>query len=114
MPIEQVLIRADQKGAGTARRIDNVSGRVIDAARFLNLRFVFDFGAMAFGKSNDFAQKLFVNLPENICGQDGKFVRTFWIVEPPDDFLENGIVDLEPRREIVRRFDAIFFFWKWN
>jgi hypothetical protein len=103
MPIEQVLIRADQKRAGTAGRIenaklrrlfrrfvfeqfvdgvlddviDNVSGRVIYAACFLNFRFVFDFGAMAFGQANNLAEKLFVNLAENVGWQNRKFVRTF-------------------------------------
>src|SRR5207237_7199718 len=78
--------------------------------RFLDFRFVFDFGAMAFCEPDDFAEKLFVNLAENVGRQDRKFVWTFGIIESPDDFLKNGIVDIEPRREIVRRFDAIFFF----
>src|SRR5439155_19847786 len=133
-----MLIRADEKRARTARRIDNpefcplfrgfvlekfadrvlddviddVGGRVINAARFLDFWFVFDFGLMAFGEPDDFAEKLLVNLTENIGWQNGKFVGAVWIIETPDDFLEDGIVDFELGREVVGRFDAIFFLLK--
>src|SRR5436853_4335377 len=33
--------------------------------------------------------------------------KTFGIIEASDDVLEDGIVDLELGREIVRRFDAV-------
>ena len=32
------------------------------------------------------------------------------LVQQASDWWSTGIVDIEPRREIVRRFDAIFFF----
>ncbi len=61
--------------------IDDVRGRVVNAARFFDFRFVFDFCAMAFGEPDDFAEKLLVNLAENIGGQDGEFVRTFRVIK---------------------------------
>ena len=88
MPIEQILIRCDQERTGAAGRINNpkfgsllrcfvfqqfadsilddviddVSGCVINAARFLDLWFVFDLGLMAFGEPDDLAEKLLIDL----------------------------------------------------
>ena len=86
--------------------IDDVGGRVINAARFLDFGFVFDSRLMPFGKTNDFAEKLFVNLTENIGWQNGKFVRAIGIVQTSDDSLEYRIVDFEFGRELIRWLDT--------
>jgi hypothetical protein len=132
------LISCDEKRPGPARRVENaqfgrlfrrfvfqqfahrvfddviddVSGRVINAARFLNLGFIFDFSLVAFGKPDDFTEKLLINLAENVRRQNRKFVRAIGILETPDNFLKHGVIDFELGREIVRRLNAIFFFLK--
>ena len=98
MPGQQVLVCANEERSGAAGRIDNaqfggllrrlllqqfadgvlddviddVRGRVINAARFFDLGFVFDLRLMAFGEADDFAEELFVNLAENVGWQNRK------------------------------------------
>ena len=67
---------------------------------------------MAFGEANDFAEKLLVNLAEDVRGQHGKFVRALRIIKTADNFLENRVIDFETGGEIVRRLDAILLFLK--
>jgi hypothetical protein len=92
--------------------LDDVSGSVINATGFLYFRFVFDLRLMAFSEPNDFAEKLFVNLAENVRRQNRKFIWALGMLEAADNALENGIIDLKPRREVIRRLNAIFFFLK--
>ncbi len=138
VPIEQMLICADEERTGTARRIDNakfgrlfrrfvfqqfadgvlndviddVGRRVIDAARFLDLRLVVDSCLMSFGEADDFAEELFVDLTEDVGGENRELVRAVGIIKSTNDSLENGIVDSELGCEVVRRFDPIFFLLK--
>src|SRR4051794_7446054 len=113
VPIEQVLIGADKERAGAAgwienaqpgglfRRfvleqfadrllddvLDDVSGRVVDATGFLDLRLVFYFRAVPFSERDDLAEKLFIDLPKDIGRQDRELVGTFGIIEATNDFL---------------------------
>ena len=120
MPVEQVLVSAQQKRPGAAggikdaqlfRRfrclafeefahgvfddvINNISGRVKNAACFFNFGLVFHDGAMIAGKPDDLAQKLFVNLPQNIGGQNGKLVGRIGIVKCLENILKRLVVNL--------------------
>ena len=133
MPVEQVLVRADQKGAAAARRIehaqlrrlrgrfafqptahrvtndvvDNKRGRVVDASRLADLRLLFDLGSMPLGKPDHLAQKLFVDLTQNLRGQHGKLVRTFGIVQAADDVFQRLVVDRKPQGQFVGRLVAV-------
>ena len=88
MIVQQIPVGADQKRSRPAGRIedselgdllrrlalaqradcvsddvlDDVGGRVIDAAGFLDLRLLFDLGLMAGGEPDDFAKELLVDL----------------------------------------------------
>ena len=48
--------------------LDDVGGRVIDAAGFLDLRLLFDLRLMPGRKPDDLAEKLLVDLAENSVG----------------------------------------------
>ena len=64
--------------------IDDVGGRVVDAACFLDLGLFFDFCPMSFGETDDFAEELLVDLAENICRENGEFVGLIGVVEALD------------------------------
>ena len=68
--------------------IHDVSGRVEDAARFLDLGLVFDPRLMAFGKADDLAKKLFIDLAEDVRAEDAEFIRAVRVVESTDERLE--------------------------
>jgi len=89
VPVEEILEGAEEKRAGAARGIedaqpldllrglaidqradgladdiiDDVSGRVVDAAGFADLGLFLDDGAVALGQADDLAQKLLIDLP---------------------------------------------------
>ncbi len=58
---------------------------------------------------DDLAEELFVNVAEDISGDDGEGVGAFRPVEGGDDFLERGIVEGEAEGEFVGGFVAAFF-----
>ena len=129
VPVQQVLVRPEQKRAGPAGGVENpsvwrsvsascpriradgvlddvvddVGRRVIDAAGFLDLRLLLDLGLVTGREPDDLAEKLLVDLAENVGRQDGKFVGTLGVVEAADDVLEGLVVDRQPGREFVGR-----------
>ena len=135
MPVEQILISAQQKRSRPAGRIENpqalrlfrgfaiqqfahgvfndilhdISGRVKDAARFFDFRLVFHDGAVIAGETNNLAQKLFINLPQNIGGQNGKLVGRIGIVKCLENILERLVVNDELGRQLVGRLRLVFF-----
>ena len=89
--------------------VHDISGRVIDSAGFLDLGFVLDDSVMSRGKPDDFAEKLLVNLAENIGRENRKLIRTFWIIKSFEEITEQFVVNLETERYFVGRLVAAFF-----
>ena len=105
VPIQQILIGAQQEGTRTAGRvehaqggglagfgglvfeqfadgvfddvIDDVGGGVIDAAGFADLGFFLDLGRCAGGQANDLAEKTLIDLAEDIGGDIVEGVGAF-------------------------------------
>ena len=95
VPIEEILIRADKEGPRAAGRIedaefgclfrrfvfeqcadgvlndviDDVSRRVVNAPGFLDLRFVFDFGLVAFREADDLPRNCSYTWPRISAGR---------------------------------------------
>ena len=65
---------------------------------------------MAGGEADNLAEKLFIDLPEDVGGEDGKFVRAFGIIEAAQNVAEQLVVQIEREREFVRVFVAALFF----
>ena len=89
--------------------VDDVGGGVIDAAGFFDFGFVFDFGAVGFGEGDDFAEELFIDLAEDVGGEDGEFVGGVGVVEVFEDVFEGFVVDGEGVGEGVGGVGAVFF-----
>ena len=53
--------------------VDDVGGGVVDAACFFDFGFFFDDDGAAFG-DDDLSEELFVDLAEDVGGEDGEFV----------------------------------------
>ena len=128
VPVEQALIGAQQERPGTARRVEDlevgsllrrrplqqladrvlddvvndVGGRVVDAAGLLDLRLVLDLGAVPLRQPDDLAEELLVDLPEDVGGKHRELVRRVGVVEVADDVLEDLVVDGEGGRQGVR------------
>ena len=77
--------------------VDDVGGRVVDAAGLLDLRLVLDHGAVAGGQADDLAEELLVDLAEDVGGQDGELVGAVGVVEAAEDVLERLVVDRRGR-----------------
>ena len=129
MPIEEILVGPEEKGAGPTRRIENldlgspsyilalqefadglvddvvdhVRGSIVDAPCFFDLRLLLDPGLMARRQTNDLSKKLFVNLSKDIRGQYGELVGAVRVIEAADDPLENPVVHLKTQRDLVGR-----------
>ena len=140
VPIEQVLISAGQEGAAAASGIedaqlcclvgrfsleqypnrvfhnviDDIGGRVINAAGFADLGFVFDPRHSAAGQLDDFAQKALVDLPQDIGGQDGKLVGAVGIIEVVDDIAQRFVAELDIQRQVLSGSLARSSLPKWN
>ncbi len=95
MPFEQAFVCAQEKRTATTRGIENsqfgcllsrfafqqffhcvldniinnVRGRVINAASFLDFRLVLDFCVVTSGEANHLAEELLIDLAKYICGQ---------------------------------------------
>ena len=61
--------------------LDDIGRRVIDTARFLDLRLLLHLRLMPGREPDDLPQKLFIDLAENFRGEHGKLVGTLGIVE---------------------------------
>ena len=75
--------------------VDDVGGRVVDAAGFADLGLFLDLGLVAGREPDDLAEELLVDLAEDFGRQDGELVGAFGVVEPADDVLEDLVVDLQ-------------------
>jgi len=109
VPVQQKLIRADQKRARTAGRVQyfqmadpapgaglfafhqfahgvlnnivhDVARRVVNPARLADLGFFLDFRLMPAGEADDLAQKFFIDLAQNIGRENGKFVGAVRVI----------------------------------
>jgi len=67
--------------------VDDVGGRVVDAASLLYFGLVFHLGMMPGGEANHLTQELFVNVAEDVGGEDGELKRTLRVVEALEDLL---------------------------
>ena len=132
VPIQQVLIGAGQEGAAAtggvkraqlggllgrfacqqvAQRIfddvvNNIGGRVINAAGFAHFGFFFDHDprfARGAAHFDDFAEKSFVDLPKNIGGDDRKFVTALRRIQREDDFLQDIVGNIKFHRQVIGR-----------
>ena len=108
MPVEQVLVGADEERAGAAGRVedaqlggllgrlaleqladrvlddvvDDVGRRVVDAAGLLDLGLVLDHGAVAGREADHLAEELLVDLAEDVGGQHAELVGAVGVVQP--------------------------------
>ena len=82
--------------------LHDVGRGVEHAAGFFHFRFVFDYGAVACGQADDFAEKLFVNAAEDVRAEHGKFVRAIRVVEVLENLFERFVVDAQMQRQFVR------------
>ena len=127
VPVEQVLIGADEEGARaaggvedaqvsgllgdlafeqTAHRVlddvvDDVGRRVVDTAGLLDLGLVLDHGAVPGRETDYLAEELLVDLTEDIGRQDAELIGALRVVEAPEDVLERLVVDGEAEREAI-------------
>jgi hypothetical protein len=107
MPVQKILICADQEGAGAAGGIkylqllnplrllpfnefahrilhnivDDVSRRIIDAACLFDFRFVLDFGPVSRREVDDLPQKLLIDMTQDIGRKNRKLIGTIGIIE---------------------------------
>lgn len=89
--------------------IDDVTRGVVDAAGFADFGFFFDSGGLACAaEGDDFAEKAFVDLAEDVGGEDGEFVGAFGRVEVFEDGLELAVADGQAKRDRVGVFSAGF------
>src|SRR2546426_5985768 len=84
--------------------IDDVGGRVINAAGLFDLRFFLNDGAMSFRQPDDFAKELLIDLAKNVGGQRGEDVRRFGVVKTPENAAQKFVVKVEIEREFIRGF----------
>ena len=89
--------------------IDDVGGRVEYAAGFLDFGLVFDDGMVTGGQADDLAQELLVDLPEDIGGQDGKFVGAVGVVQVAEDVFERFVVDHQAGGQVIGCVGLLFF-----
>ena len=94
--------------------IDDVGGRVIDAAGLADLRLFLHHGAVARRQADDLAEELLVDLAENLRRQHRKLVGAVGIVQALEDLLERLVVDVQAGRQLVGRLGAVLFLVKWK
>jgi hypothetical protein len=135
MPVEEELISVDEERARAAGWVQNaklgdllgclalhelsdslpdnvihdVSGRVIDSARFLDLGLVLDDAVVSGCEPDDLAQELLVNMAEDIGRDDRKLIGTFRIIKPLEEIVEQVVVYAETERNLVGRLVAPLF-----
>src|SRR5437762_2373550 len=111
MPVEQVLVRPQEKGPGAAGGVENaelgglfgtlvfqqlanrvlddviddIRRCVVDTASFLDFRLILDLCLMASGQTNDLAEELFVNLAKNLSRKHLEFVGAVRVIKRPND-----------------------------
>ena len=128
MPVEEVLVGADQEGAGSARGIQNaefrcllrrvvllenraygllhdvvhdVGRRVVDAARLADLRLLFDSGLVTPRQPDHLSEKLFVDLAQDVGRKNRELVGAVWVVEVAEDIFQDLVVDLKRESQLV-------------
>src|ERR1035437_10491096 len=138
VPVEQVLVGADQEGAGTAGRVQyshggnllrgfsfqeladsalddvihDVGRCVVDASSLLDFRLELNLYLARRGNPDNLPEKLLVDLPKNVRGNMRKGVGAVGIVEILQDWPEPRIIDSNGRRQCVRLFVALLFLMK--
>ena len=130
MPVEEELVRPDQKRTGTARGIKdaefrNIAGRLVldefadrvlhdvfhdilrrveNTARLLYFGLVLHLCLVPVREPDHFPEELLVDVTED-CGRDDREqVRRLWIVEPFDDPFEHLVVNRHRERESIGQF----------
>ena len=132
VPLEEILVGADEEGAGAAGGVEDlqfgglprcfvfeqvadgglddvvhdVGGGVIDAAGLLDFGLFLDHGSMAFGEADDLAEELLVHLAEDVRREGGEDVGRLGVVEAPDDVPEELVVYVKGKGEFVGGFMA--------
>ena len=86
--------------------IDDVGGRVEDAAGFFDFGLFFHHGVVPGGQADDFAQELLVDLAEDVGGQHRELVRAVGVVEVAEDVFEQLVVDVQAGGQAVGRVGA--------
>lgn len=81
--------------------VDDVGGRVVNAARFADFGLFLDPGLVAAGEADGLAEELLIDLAEDVGGEDGKLVGRVGVVEVLDDVLEHLVVERELGGEAV-------------
>jgi hypothetical protein len=135
MPVEKELIGVDEERARAAGRVEDaqlgdllgclalhelsdslpdnvihdVSGRVIDSARFLDLGLVLDDAVVSGCEPDDLAKELLVNMAEDIGRDDRKLIGTFRIIKPLEEIAEQVVVYAETESNLVGRLVAPLF-----
>ena len=94
--------------------VDDVGRRVVDAARLLDLGLVLDHGVVPGREADHLAQKLLVDLAEDVGRQDGELVGALGVVEALEDVLERLVVDGQAGREVSGASARPFSLWKWK
>jgi len=64
---------------------------------------------VAGGERDHLAEELFIDLAQDVGGEDGKFVGGIGVVKVLDNVLENFVVDGEGGSEFVGRVGSVFF-----
>ena len=60
-------------------------------------------------ETNDLAEKLLIDLAENVGGKHGEFIRALGIIEPVDDVLKRLVVNGDVRGELIRLLVPFLF-----
>ena len=88
--------------------IHNEGGGVKYPAGFLHLGLVFDHGMVSAGETDDLAQELLVDLPEDIGGQHRELVGAFGVIQVGENILERFIIQRQTHGEGVGRISLTF------
>ena len=100
----------DERAGGLADDVvHDVGGRVVDAAGFADLGLFLDLHLVGAVELDDLAEELFVDVAEDVGGDDGEGVGALGPVEGGEDFLEDGVVEIEGEGETVGGFVAALF-----
>src|ERR1035438_2991674 len=65
---------------------------------------------MPVGEPDDSAEKLFIDLPEDVGGDDRELIGAFGIVETAQDVAQKFVVEIEIERQFVGIFVTFRFF----
>src|SRR5439155_24848801 len=78
----------------------------------VDLRLVLDFGLMPGRQADHFAKELLVDLAEDFCRENRKFVGGMRLVKAFKNILENLVIDIERGSKLVGGLFAVVFLVK--